>query len=79
MPSSTICTFTEPDAYFAAIRAQRVDGVVTARGDFRAELARTDLHRRWMQRGEESLPGSSNSRRARIVLQFSLPSAQISQ
>jgi hypothetical protein len=43
MPSSTVHTFTEPDAYHAAIRARRVHGVITGRGQFRAELTRVDF------------------------------------
>jgi AraC-like DNA-binding protein len=56
MPSSTVHTFADPDAYHANIRrTQVVEGVVTARGRYRSELTRTDLHRLWMQRGDETL------------------------
>ena len=54
MPDSAVLTFADPDVYQAAIRNAQVDGVVTARGTFRAELTRIDLHRLWMLRGEES-------------------------
>jgi hypothetical protein len=56
MPSSIVHTFTEPDAYRAALRARRVEGFVTARGNFHAELTRVDLDRVLMQRAEENLP-----------------------
>jgi hypothetical protein len=55
MPDSAVLTFTDPDVYYAAVRNAQVEGVVTARGSFRAELTRIDLHRLWMLRGEESL------------------------
>ena len=55
MPDSAVLTFSDPDVYYAAIRNAQVEGVVTARGNFRAELTRIDLHRLWMLRGEESL------------------------
>ena len=56
MPDSAVVTFTDPDAYHANIRrTQVVEGVVTARGEYRSELTRTDLHRLWMQRGDENL------------------------
>jgi AraC-like DNA-binding protein len=56
MPDSEVMTFTDPDAYHANIRrTQVVEGVVTARGEYRAELTRTDLHRLWVQRGDETL------------------------
>ena len=49
-------TFADPDAYHANIRRTTVaEGVVTARGEYRSELTRTDLHRLWMQRGDETL------------------------
>jgi AraC-like DNA-binding protein len=56
MPDSEVMTFTDPDAYHANIRrTQVVEGVVTARGEYRSELTRTDLHRLWIQRGDEKL------------------------
>jgi AraC-like DNA-binding protein len=56
MPSSATRTFTEPDMYFAGIRNLQIDGVITKRGDFRAESTRIDLHRLWMHRFDERLP-----------------------
>jgi AraC-like DNA-binding protein len=56
MPSSDVRTFTDPDAYHTAIRSQRVEGVITARGNFHAELTRVDFDRLLMQRAHESLP-----------------------
>jgi AraC-like DNA-binding protein len=56
MPSSATRTFTDPDTYFAGIRNLQIDGVVTKRGEFRAESTRIDLHRLWMHRFDESLP-----------------------
>jgi AraC-like DNA-binding protein len=63
MPSSAVLRFTDPDAYYAAIRTAEVKGVVTTRGDYRAELTRIELHRLWMQRGVEGLPRVMNVRR----------------
>ena len=63
MPDSAVMTFTEPDAFHAAIRTAEVKGVVTARGHYRAELTRIELHRLWMQRGVERLPRVMNVRR----------------
>jgi len=56
MPSSATRTFTDPDIYFAGIRNLQIDGVITKRGEFRAESTRIDLHRLWMHRFDESLP-----------------------
>ncbi len=56
MPSSTVRTFIEPDPYFAGIRNLQIEGVVTKRGEFHAELTRIDLHRLWMHRLDERLP-----------------------
>jgi hypothetical protein len=56
MPSSATWTFTDPARYFAGVRNVQIDGVITKRGDFRAELTRIDLHRLYMHRFEERLP-----------------------
>ncbi len=56
MPSSATRTFTDPEMYFAGIRNLQIDGVITQRGEFRAESTRIDLHRLWMHRIDESLP-----------------------
>ena len=56
MPLSTVHTFTDPDMYFAGIRNLQIDGVITKRGEFRADSTRIDLHRLWMHRIDERLP-----------------------
>jgi hypothetical protein len=56
MSSSATRTFTDPDMYFAGIRNLQIDGVITKRGEFRADSTRIDLHRLWMHRFDESLP-----------------------
>ena len=56
MPLSATRTFTDPEMYFAGIRNLQIDGVITKRGEFRAESTRIDLHRLWMHRIDESLP-----------------------
>ena len=56
MPSSAVRIFTDPEVYFAGIRNLQIDGVLTKRGEFRAETTRIDLHRLWMHRLDESLP-----------------------
>jgi hypothetical protein len=56
MPSSTVRTFTDPDAYFAGIRNLSIDGFVTERGKFRADATLIDLHRLQMGRFDEDLP-----------------------
>jgi hypothetical protein len=40
-----------PDPYHAAIQNAEVQGVVTARGEYRTELTLIRRHRLWMQRG----------------------------
>ena len=50
MPSSTVLTFNDPDAYAVAVRQGTVDVTVSERGRFAAKLTRIDLHRLWMQR-----------------------------
>jgi AraC-like DNA-binding protein len=61
MPDSAVHTFTDLDVYHAAMRDVQAQSVVTARGNFRAQLTRVDLHRLWMHRGEETLPRVANS------------------
>ncbi len=56
MPSSTIQSFSDPYPYQAAIRGAQLEVLPTEKEDFRAELTKIDLHRLWMQRGDESLP-----------------------
>jgi hypothetical protein len=56
MPSSAIRTFTDPDAYFAAIRDAHAEGVITGRGNFRAESTAIRLDRLSLQRSAETLP-----------------------
>src|SRR5438128_517838 len=72
MPDSSVLTFTDPDAYHAAIRAQRVEGALTARGMFHAELTRIDFDRLLMQRADENLPRVLNisTRPDRAVIIF---------
>jgi AraC-like DNA-binding protein len=55
MLSVSVDSFTDPDAYFAAVRTAAVEGVVTARGDYRAELTNICLPRVVMSRGDDSL------------------------
>src|SRR5262244_2480552 len=52
-------TFTDPDAYHAAIA--HADGVVTARGNFRADLATIELDRVSLQHARETLPRTTYS------------------
>src|SRR6516162_2280817 len=56
MPSSAVCTFTDPVEYFTGIRNLQIVGIVQRRGEFRAESTRIDLHRLWMHRFDEDLP-----------------------
>lgn len=56
MPSSVVMTFTDPHEYQTSIRASDIQILVTAPGEFRAQLTRMDLHQLWMQRGRNSLP-----------------------
>ena len=56
MPSSTIDTFTDPDAYHASIRHAHAEGIVTGRGTFEAELTKIRLDRLSLHRSNETLP-----------------------
>jgi AraC-like DNA-binding protein len=56
MPDSAVRTFTDPEAYHAAMRHAQAEGVVTARGNFRAESTTIQLDRLSLQRSKETLP-----------------------
>ena len=75
---SEVHNFTDPDAYHAAIRSQRVEGVITARGNFHAELTRVDFYRLLMQRAHESLPRVLNfaTHSKKAVIMFATDQAQ---
>src|SRR5215203_3466812 len=49
-------TFSDPQQYRAAVRPAQGEMLVTAKGDFRADLRRTQMPRLWMQSGRENLP-----------------------
>jgi hypothetical protein len=69
MPASSVLTFNDPDAYHAAIRDAHTEGIITGRGDFRAESTRIELDRVSLQRGEESRsarPGNCRGRQSSI-------------
>jgi hypothetical protein len=51
MPGATTHTFSDPQAYQAAIRASEVQILPTQRGEFSATLTKVTLNRLWMQRG----------------------------
>jgi hypothetical protein len=55
MPDSAVVTFTDPDAYHAAIRDVQARGVVTRLGNFRADFATIRLDRLSLQRAKETL------------------------
>jgi len=61
MSWSAFRTFTDPDAYYAAIRGTHADGVVTARGNFRADITTIQLDRVALQHAEETLPRTAYS------------------
>jgi AraC-like DNA-binding protein len=56
-----VAAFDDPQAYQAAIRPTQVAILVTAKGDFRAELSQLELGRLCLQRGRENLPRVANA------------------
>jgi AraC-like DNA-binding protein len=56
VPASSVQNYLDPYPYQAAIRAAELEFIPTAKGAFHAELTKIDLHKLWMQRGNESLP-----------------------
>lgn len=61
MPQSQFFNFTNPDSFQAALRSGSYEVFVKSKGDFHAELARIDLQRLWMQRGDTNLPMIMNT------------------
>jgi AraC-like DNA-binding protein len=56
MPQSAIFRSCDPYEHQRSLRAEAVELVVTAPGDFRGEVTRIDVDRLWLQRGREALP-----------------------
>ena len=56
MPHSAIFRSSDPYDHQRSLRAEAVELVVTAPGDFHGEVTRIDVDRLWLQRGRESLP-----------------------
>jgi AraC-like DNA-binding protein len=79
MLESTVSTFTDPCAYQDAVRSAQVEVLITARGEFRAELTRIDLHKLSLQIGRETLPrvgrGATNARRTAIYFLIGMDQA----
>jgi AraC-like DNA-binding protein len=72
MPRSTITTFTDPCVYQEAVRSSQVEVLITAGGEFQAELTHIDLYRLSLQRGRETLPraGRGAMNRGRTAIYF---------
>ncbi|HET8636513.1 MAG TPA: helix-turn-helix transcriptional regulator [Acidobacteriaceae bacterium] len=70
MPSSTVRYASDPEEYVAAIRPAGVDLTVTQRGQFRAKTTRLDLHRLYVQRGQERLARVAHMQSSRVVVKF---------
>jgi AraC-like DNA-binding protein len=58
---SGVVTFTDPEAYQAAINPAQVELLVTAKGKYRGALTGIDLHGLSLQHGRESLPRVANA------------------
>lgn len=56
MPQSRVLKFSDPDAFQAAFRAVDVNLLVTAKGNFHADMMQVDLGRLLMQQSVDSLP-----------------------
>ena len=56
MPRCATFTHDDPIPYQAAIRGGQIELAVTAKGGFRGNLIRIDLHKLWLQHGSENRP-----------------------
>jgi AraC-like DNA-binding protein len=76
MPNSAVLKLTDPYEYQAAIRdAEDLKCIVTARGDYRAELTLVSLHQLELQRGSISLPRIVSSAHTNEQCNFCFPTA----
>src|SRR5450755_954523 len=56
MTKSSSVSYIDPQLYGTAIRPAEVEVLVSAKGEFHADLTRVELPQLWIQRGRESLP-----------------------
>jgi hypothetical protein len=56
MSSSAVRTFSDPDAYAAAIRGSDTEFTFLGRGQFSAKNIQIAFHRLWIQRVYDNLP-----------------------
>jgi AraC-like DNA-binding protein len=56
MPSSTVRTFTDPDAYAASIRGTYAQLTILGRGPFNGKLIQIELHHMQMRQAFDNLP-----------------------
>ena len=72
MPASAVYAATDPCEYGAVIRGADVNVLINGRGNFRAKVTRIDLHKMWLQRGQENLPRifRSTPPENRVVVSF---------
>jgi AraC-like DNA-binding protein len=61
MARSSVIRFDDPEFYQAAVHPAQVEILVTAKGNFNAELRRVEFSKLWVQRGHDSLPRIANS------------------
>jgi len=57
----SVSRFDDPYAFQAAIKPAQVEILVTAKGEFKAELTRVELSNLWVQYGSENLPRIAHS------------------
>jgi AraC-like DNA-binding protein len=60
MARSSVVKFADPQSYQAAVYPAQVEILVTAKGDFKAELRSVEFSELWVQRGNCSLPRITN-------------------